>query len=68
MQKLLFSTARGAQNMRKEVMFASHVGSTASSCTAQAEVWGMEKAEQSGRRKMPFLVLLEKVSLRKNEC
>lgn len=54
--------------MRKEVMFASHVGSTASSCTAQAEVWGMEKAEQSGRRKMPFLVLLEKVSLRKNEC
>lgn len=47
--------------MRKEVVSASHAGSAPSSCTAQAEVWGMERSEQAGRRKMPFLLLLEKV-------
>lgn len=67
-QKLLFPTARGAQKMRKEVVSASHVGSAPSSCTAQAEVWGMEMSEQAGRRKMPLLVLLEKVSFKKNGC
>lgn len=44
-QKLLFSSARGAQKMRKEVVFASHAGSARSGCRAQAELWGMEMSE-----------------------
>lgn len=51
--------------MRKEVVFASHVGSARSGCRAQAALWGMEMSEQAGGRKMPFLVLLGKVLLRK---
>lgn len=50
--------------MCKEVVFASHGRSAPSSCGAQAEMWGLEMSEQAGGRKMPVLVLLDKISLR----
>uniref|UniRef100_A0A8D2MN18 EF-hand domain-containing protein n=1 Tax=Zonotrichia albicollis TaxID=44394 RepID=A0A8D2MN18_ZONAL len=40
--KAAFFHCQGSPKMRKEAVFASHVGSAPSSCTAQPEVWGME--------------------------